>query len=288
MTPDDAPRPAPPAELRAVAQWSLAMACWPLMRYQRYGKYALVDGVTFSACDLPGPGFNYVAAYGPTPPPERVLAAANAFFAGREGGYGVLVEAGAEHPLEAEVRGRGWRIDEEEPALVLPLIPRPPSPPAALEIRRVADEPTLRDYRATADAGFAPEGAGADDAGGPEPSISEALVPSLGCALDPDIALFVGYIEGAPVATSGVLRMEKTANIHGVTTLAPYRRRGIGAAMTWAAIAEGAARGCVSAALRASAMGLPVYLRMGFVPACVFRTYALPGPVSTPPERGTD
>jgi len=51
------------------------------------------------------------------------------------------------------------------------------------------------------------------------------------------------------------------------------RRRGYGAAMTWAAIAEGVKRGCTAAALRATEMGESVYAAMGFVDVCTFRTY---------------
>ena len=61
--------------------------------------------------------------------------------------------------------------------------------------------------------------------------------------------------------------------------------------MTWAVLAEGARRGCVSAMLTATPMGYPVYVRMGFQPVVVFRTYmphvapagqAPPEPSSTP------
>ena len=44
-----------------------------------------------------------------------------------------------------------------------------------------------------------------------------------------------------------------------------FRRRGYGAAATWAAIEVGAQRGCDHAVLQASEMGAPVYRRMGFV-----------------------
>jgi hypothetical protein len=53
--------------------------------------------------------------------------------------------------------------------------------------------------------------------------------------------------------------------------------------MTWAVLAEGAQRGCVSAILTATTMGYQVYVRMGFEPVAVYRTY-LPGI----PSRGQD
>jgi hypothetical protein len=53
--------------------------------------------------------------------------------------------------------------------------------------------------------------------------------------------------------------------------------------MTWAVLAEGAQRDCISALLTATTIGLPIYVRMGFEPVTVYRTY-LPGD----PSRGQD
>ena len=46
--------------------------------------------------------------------------------------------------------------------------------------------------------------------------------------------------------------------------------------MTWAAVAAGLERGCDVIILSASEMGYSVYLRMGFVPVCRYRTYIRP------------
>lgn len=264
--------------LRSIAHLTTALAPSPVLRYQRHGRYERQDGMALIAYDLPGPGFNVAVALGPTPPPDEVLRRAAAFFAHCTDGWGLTVEADAGHPVEAEIVRRGWAVIEEEPVLVLPAIPAPPPAPPHLTVQHVTDESMLADYRATADAGFA-AGEPVADAPPPvgnEPSIAEALIPSLACALDPDIALFVGYHNGTPVATAAMHRIENAAEIAGVATLPAHRRRGFATAVAWAAIAEAAARGCTAAALRASAMGYPVYLRMGFVPVLRYRTYAAP------------
>lgn len=260
--------------LLLIARWATALAPPPSLRYQRTGRYSAQDGLALIALDLAGPAFNTVVAIGESsPPPDEVFRLAEEFFAGRAGDWGVTVEGGAEHPLEQEVLRRGWELIEQEPAMVLPAIPNPVPALPGLTVHRVTDQRTLRDYQVTADAGFAPPG-GTDAAG---PSISEAFVPSLACALDPDIAPLIGYADdGQPVAAATLLRIDQTALISGVAVLPAYRRRGYGEAITGAAIGEGAARGCTTAALRASAMGYPVYLRMGFVPVCRFVSYAPP------------
>lgn len=267
--------------LRSIAHWATALAPSPLLRYQQRGRYAVVDGVTLVSFDLPGPSFNTATVLGPAPPPEKVLALASDFFGGTEGAWGVTVDADTGHPVEAELRARGWPVVEDDPALVLPVIPPAPAAPPGLAIRGVVDEATLVDYATAAEAGFAPPAdptAPRSATSGPYAgiNITRALIPSVACTLDPDIALFVGYAGDRPVATSALYRIDRIAEIAGVATIPAYRRRGYGEAMTWAALAEGAARGCASAALRASEMGYPVYIRMGFVPVCRFRTYAPP------------
>jgi GNAT superfamily N-acetyltransferase len=95
-------------------------------------------------------------------------------------------------------------------------------------------------------------------------------------AVDPEIAHLVGWYDSRPVATAVMYRVGPTACIAGVSVLAEYRRKGFGTAITAAAIAAGAALGCTSAALRAGPMSIGLYRRMGFLPACVHRTYAVP------------
>jgi len=59
----------------------------------------------------------------------------------------------------------------------------------------------------------------------------------------------------------------------GIVTMSAARRRGYGAALTWAALAAGREQGCVAATLTATEMGYPLYQRLGFQPAGVYRTY---------------
>jgi GNAT superfamily N-acetyltransferase len=101
-------------------------------------------------------------------------------------------------------------------------------------------------------------------------------IPSLVAAMDPAVALLVGYLDEEPVTTGRLSCLGDVAEVNSVTTKPGYERRGYGTAMTWAVLAEGARRGCVTAILTATKMGYPVYRRMGFVPLAVYRTY-LPG-----------
>jgi len=140
-----------------------------------------------------------------------------------------------------------------------------PPPPPRLAIRQVADEASLAEARAVSRTGA-------------------QRIPSLAAATAPGVALFVGYVDGRPVATSRVVccgdahtPSGKVADVTGVTTAPEQRRRGFGTALTWATVGYAAAQGCSAVVLTATEMGYPVYVKMGFVPVSTYRTY-------TPPE----
>jgi GNAT superfamily N-acetyltransferase len=265
-----------PDDLRTIAHRALAVVPSPLLRLMPRGRHEIREGVTLYSWAMPGPSFNKAAVFGPAPPLERVLALAGEFFGGDPSGFGVMVEADAGHPIEAELRSRGWTVLEDEPALVMPALTAPPPCPAELEVCRVTDEATHREFARAVHAGFAAATAEYAHGAVPETPDTDSFYISLAAALDPDIALMVGRVDGQPVSTALMFRTEETACITGVATVPAYRRRGYGKALTWAVIAEGAARGCRRAALNALGASYPLYLGMGFQHVCNHRTYAAP------------
>ncbi|MHB8647895.1 MAG: GNAT family N-acetyltransferase [Thermomicrobiales bacterium] len=242
-------------DLRSIVRAPLLFPS-PFQRYRAApAQHAIHDDLILTASGGDGPDFNIAFVLGPVPP-EQVFALADAFFDAT--GYAVVVEADAAQPMEAALRAQGWRLDEEEPALALAPIPAPPPPPPDLTIRRVTTDAEFADFMAVS-------------------HTVHRWIPSLAAARDPAVALLVGYAENEPVATSRIARHGNVGDINGVVTLPERRQRGFGTAMTWAAIAEGTRRGCVAMTLTATEMGYPVYLRMGFVPVCIYRTYLPPG-----------
>lgn len=227
----------------------------PLQRYRpEPGRHIVHDDLVLAASGDPGPEGNVAFVLGPVPP-GRVFALAAAFFDAT--GYAVVVESETAQRMDDAVQALGWRLDEEEPALVLAPIPIIPRPPSGLTIRPVTTNVGFADFMALSQTG-------------------RRWIPSLDAAMDPAVALLVGYDGETPVATARIARYGDVGDINGVVTLPAYRRRGIGTAMTWAAVAAGAQRGCTAITLSATAMGYPVYVRMGFVPVCTYRTYLPP------------
>lgn len=88
---------------------------------------------------------------------------------------------------------------------------------------------------------------------------------------------YIGYLDDVPVASSSMVLDAGVAGIYAVATVPEARRKGIGAAMTRMPLLEAKEMGYHVGVLQASAMGLPVYERLGFQEVFRFRTYLQPG-----------
>ena len=75
---------------------------------------------------------------------------------------------------------------------------------------------------------------------------------------------YLGEIDGRPVATVLGMTTGDVVGVFNVGTLEDARGRGFGAALTVRAIADGVAKGAQWSYLQSSAMGFPVYRRLGF------------------------
>ena len=259
-------------EMIATAHRALLVGPSPMLRHTPGCRRAEDGGVVMTTWGPHGPVANKVAAVAPCPPLSRVVEMADRFFGSESGGYGVVVEADAGHPLEAELRAHGWEVFEDEPALVMPQIPAaaPPLPPG-LVVRPIRDDAGRRDLCRVLAAGF---GSPTADLMVELPVDSmESLLPSLDAALDPDVALLVAYVDGQPAATAMLFVVGDVAGIIGVATAPAFRRRGIATATTWAALQEGARRACRCATLAALGASYDLYRKMGFVPVCHHRAY---------------
>ena len=91
---------------------------------------------------------------------------------------------------------------------------------------------------------------------------------------DPDVQLFVGKLDGKSVGTSIAIRSGHACGVYNVGTLSEARRRGVGSAVTWAAVGAGRAWGCDTVVLQSSVMGLSMYADMGFRTVAPYVTFA--------------
>ncbi len=128
--------------------------------------------------------------------------------------------------------------------------------PAGLTVERVGDAEVLREHVEVARAGFGMPG-----------FVTGALLEAcsvLGLEEDDPFGHYVGRLGGEVLATASLSLAAGVAGIFNVVTLPKARRRGMGAALTLAALRDARKRGYRIGILQSSAMGLGVYRRLGF------------------------
>lgn len=89
---------------------------------------------------------------------------------------------------------------------------------------------------------------------------------------------YIGHLEGKPVATSSVLLARGVAGLYNVATMPKARGKGIGAYMSSAPLLEAREDGYRISILQTTAMGRPVYERLGFQNRGKLIKYSLPKP----------
>jgi ribosomal protein S18 acetylase RimI-like enzyme len=180
-----------------------------------------------------------------------------------------LVGATSRPPdLGKSLEAAGLRLLSDNPGMALHLRgwdPEAPRP-AGLIIEPVVDEAGLGRWRDVQQRGL-----GLD-----EESTEAWWVAHRRPGFDPALPLrnWVASLEGTPVAAAALFVGAGVAGIYNVCTVPEARGRGIGRAVTSAALDEAVSRGLSLAILGASEMGQPVYRRMGFREVSRLRSYA--------------
>jgi GNAT superfamily N-acetyltransferase len=158
----------------------------------------------------------------------------------------------------------GLRFEGTAPAMAIDLaaLPRDEAPPPGLEIVPVRDAATLAEFIDV----LAAEMGVPDGAPNPAARHHAALLEAIPRTLpgEPVPLRYLGRIDGRAVATSRIAIAAGVAGLYAVATLPDVRGRGIGRAMTLAALGAGRSIGLRIGVLQASDSGLPVYRRLGF------------------------
>jgi ribosomal protein S18 acetylase RimI-like enzyme len=92
------------------------------------------------------------------------------------------------------------------------------------------------------------------------------------------VAAFIARVDGRPAAVAMTIVNHGVAGIYWVGTVERARGRGLGWAMTAAAVNAGFEMGAEIASLQASPMGESLYRRMGFETIFAYRLFLCPKP----------
>ncbi|MFP4059468.1 MAG: GNAT family N-acetyltransferase [Bacteroidales bacterium] len=90
---------------------------------------------------------------------------------------------------------------------------------------------------------------------------------------NPGIQLFLALEKNIPVATSMVFLHKEVAGLYFIATLEEYRKKGLGSALTKAALNEAKKEKCKAAVLHATRLGEKIYRKLGFIPYRKFYIY---------------
>ena len=159
---------------------------------------------------------------------------------------------GVDDDLVPTVHASGLEEVEGYPAMVLSTLPEWVPDVLGLRVKRIQDVAGFETF--------------ADTAGSNAGHNAQLVETFLGGGIieEPDVALLLGLLDGTPVATSISIRSGDLVGVYNVGTAEPARRRGVGWAMTAAAILAGAEAGAITATLQSSPMAQSMYAAHGF------------------------
>lgn len=152
--------------------------------------------------------------------------------------------------LAPVLAAHGLVRDEPMPGMVLRPIPESREPAPGIEVEAVDDDSYPEFVQALIATGLPEEWA--------ERTFSRHLMGS------EELCYFVARLDGRPAGTSLAVRTGDLGGIYSVGTVEDARRRGVGTAVTWAAVRQIRDWGCSAAVLQSSTMGYPMYRSMGF------------------------
>ena len=230
------------------------------VRWQRGARLVESDGLLFArgSTSFPVGLSNAVIRLDREVPAADVLARAREFFAADGRAFTLWVRGEPDADLEAAATAAKMLRMSETPTpwMVLRRRLSDAAPQSGVEVEIARDASQLADVVRVCQAAWAPVGL--------PPAETGSLLARPEAMLAPHLVWAVARLDGRPVASAMVLCSHGVAGVYWVSTVPDARRRGLAERVTLAVGNAGFDLGMRVAALQASVMGFPVYVRMGY------------------------
>lgn len=203
------------------------------------------------------PLHNYGIRTDPSRAPEMALARIHEHFQALGHGYVIVtMNAHDDAPLARAAVDAGAKVLSAPPAMFCALAPEARALAAGVELVEVHDEAGLRDYRHVSALAWASYGMPEEE--------TEAIFQRLEMVAAPHVRAVVAYMGGQPASCAMVLLGHGIAGVYWVGTRPDARGKGLAEACTRWATSTGFELGARTVTLQASAMGEPIYRRIGY------------------------
>jgi GNAT superfamily N-acetyltransferase len=182
--------------------------------------------------------------------------------------------------LGARLTNGGLTLEGNAPAMAADLddVPLDEPPPDGLEIVPVTDAGTLQEFLTIVEADWL------EWTGGEATPVQRRTLDAFAREIprrlpsEPAPLRWLGRVDGQPVATSRVSLGGGVAGLYAILTLPSHRGRGIGRAMTLAALRAAAGLDYRIGVLQSSDLGYGVYVKLGFRDLFTYDIYVHPAP----------
>jgi GNAT superfamily N-acetyltransferase len=238
-----------------LAEFNREIARWSGDR----GEIYEADGVLCYASGSTAPQIvNGVQRLDPWVDPRRALDVADAWFRARGRGYTIFIPTHEQDFVDA-ARARGIEppLTATTPEMVCRSKPDTRSLAEGIELRWVVDEAGIRDFCTVNEVAFSPDGT--------PTTMFRDVTRDANRFAAPHVRTVVAYEGERALATAQALYSHGIAGVFAVGTLPEARGKGLGDAVTRAVTCRAFEEGAAMVSLQASAMGAPIYQRMGYV-----------------------
>jgi hypothetical protein len=243
-------------------------------RWQRGARLVEADGLLLArgSTSFPVGTSNGVMRLDRNVSASEVIARAREFFAAEGRAFTLWVRGEPDADLEAAAEAAKMMRISETPTPWMVLRRRLPDAPtpAGVRLEIARDASQLADVVRVCQAAWAPVGL--------PPAETASLLARPEAMLAPHLVWALAHHDGRPVACAMALCSHGVAGVYWVGTVPDARRRGLAELVTRAVGNAGFDLGMQVAALQASVMGHPVYLRMGYQTVAYTRWYLARGP----------